>query len=314
MAAKSTSEKVAIAIRALKIQGARRIAKAAVEALAAAAKKSKAASADELYSDLLVAADNLAAARETEPMLRNYLDDLLSVVRSRREGGVAALKALLAKKQDDILADMESSVARIAYHGAEALTDGSAVLIHCHSTTLMSILKLAHRRGKKLKVYCTETRPRFQGRMSAEELAAAGLDVTLIVDSAAGGMISARKVDFVLFGADAITSRGELLNKVGTYQIALAAKRHGAKVYSAAELHKYDPDTEGGREEMIEERDVRELADSLPMMGRWKKCGVKLKNPAFDKTPPELIDAFITEEGLVGPEKISEAARGRISG
>jgi len=313
MAAKSVDEKVAIAIKALKIQGARRIAKAAVEALAAAAKKSKAKTSGELHSDLLVAADNLAGARETEPMLRNYLDDLLSVVKAREGTGVAALKAMLAKKQEDIIGDMEASVARIAYYGADALPKECTVLVHCHSTTLMSILKLAHRQGKKLKVYCTETRPRYQGRMSAEELAGAGLDVTLIVDSAAGGILSSNKVDFALFGADAITARGELLNKVGTYQIALAAKKAGAKVFSAAELHKYDPKTEGGREEMVEERDIRELADGIAMMGRWKKTGVKLRNPAFDKTPPELINAFITEEGLVAPENIPDAAKGRIS-
>lgn len=306
------AEKIVEDIRALKIQGARRIAKAAVEALSLAAQKSKAKDWNSFYSDLLVTADNLAGARETEPMLRNFLDDLLALVRSMRGRKISEIKSSLASKQKEILDSMEASVARICYHGAEALPEKGGVLVHCHSTTLMSILKLAHKQGKKLKVYCTETRPRYQGRMSAVELANFGLDVTLIVDSAAAGVLASGKINAVLLGADALTSRGELLNKIGSYHIALAAKQHGVKVYSAAELHKYDTATEGGREEPIEMRDALELADGEKMLKEWKGAGLKVENPAFDKVPPNLISAFITEEGLVAPERLAAVAHAAI--
>ena len=309
----SGAEKTANDIRALKIQGARRIAQAAVVALSEGAQKSKAKNYGEFYSDLAVAADELASARATEPMLRNYLEDLLSVVRAKRESGVARIKKELAGRQKEILESMEHSQARISYYGAQAMPEDGAVLVHCHSTTLMSILKLAKKQGKKLRVFCTETRPKYQGRVSALELANAGLDVTLIVDSAAAITIEREGVKVVLFGADAITERGELLNKIGTCQIALAAKRHGAKVYSAAELHKFDPKTAGGRMEEIEEREGLELADDLRMLAAFKKAGVKIRNMAFDATPPELIDAYITEEGLLEPKRVAEAARQRMA-
>ncbi len=312
------ASKVAGDIKSLKIQGARRIAKAAVEALASAAKKSGAKNADELYSDLLVFADELASARETEPMLRNYLDELLAVVRGRRGEGVAAIKQMLAKRQDEIVMRMEASAKKIAAYGAALVPNKGAVLIHCHSTTLMMMLKMAYEEGKRPKVYCTETRPLYQGRISAVELANAGLDVTLIVDSAAGGLLAGSgkneaaggrgggnavgKIDVVFVGADAITARGELLNKVGTYPIALAAKAAGVKLFSAAELHKYDANTQGGRKEPVEIRGEGELADGKKMLLGMKAAGVKIINPAFDLTPPDLIGAYITEIGIVKPQ------------
>lgn len=302
-------EKVAKKIKALQIQGARRIAKAAVEALAEAAKKSGAKTADELYSDLLVAADILAGARETEPMLRNFLEDLLSIVKSMRGQDVRRIKESLDAEQGQILRYMERSSRRIAAYGATLVPKRGAVLIHCHSTTLMMMLELAHADGKRPKIYCTETRPLYQGRMSALELARAGLDVTLIVDSAAGGLLAAKKIDVVFVGADAITARGELLNKVGTYPIALAAKEAGVKVFTAAELHKFDPNTEDGRAERIEQRGGNELADGKKMAGEFERAKVKILNPAFDITPPALIHGFVTEEGIVAPSGIAAAAK-----
>jgi len=290
-------------IRALRVQGARNVARAAMRAMAAQARASRARSAGALLAELVEAADALAGARPTEPMMRNALQDSLryffSRVRKGRRGrkpGPAELRREVLRIVTSFEREMARSQEAIAEFGAREIPRGATVLTHCHSSTVTAILKRAQELGRGISAICCETRPLYQGHIAALELSSAGIPTTLIVDSAARAFM--RDADLVLVGADAITSTGELVNKIGTSMVALIAYEDGIRFYSAAELYKFDPLTLWGRVEPIEERDASEVADvkELPR--------VKIRNPAFDITPAKHITAYITEHGLVSPGSV----------
>ncbi|MEM3503414.1 MAG: S-methyl-5-thioribose-1-phosphate isomerase, partial [Nitrososphaeria archaeon] len=183
--------------------------------------------------------------------------------------------------------------------GAKRIRDGDVLLTHCNSEAALSVILSAHRLNKNIKVYCTETRPKFQGLISASMLSKNGVDVTLIVDSAVRYFMN--KIDQVIVGADAITANGAIVNKIGTSLIALAAKEARSKFMVAAESYKISPQTFYGDLIIIEERSKYEIV-SKDWLSRNKN--VKVSNPAFDITPPEYIDAIITEVGIFPPQGI----------
>jgi len=159
------------------------------------------------------------------------------------------------------------------------------------------MLKRAKQEGKTFEVVCTESRPVFQGRLTAKEMLDAGIKTTMIVDSAVRHFIN--EVDFVVVGADAITSEGNVINKIGTSMVALAAKEARTPFYVATELLKFDPVTVFGAYERIEERSPKEVWDTPPH-------GLIIRNPAFDVTRREFIHGIICEEGIMPPHAISE--------
>jgi len=293
-------ERICSQIKALKIQGARKVAQAAVEAMALQAKESDAGTPDELLSDLLVAADALAKTRPTEPMLQNSLRFLFAEFRRKKPVEVEDAKQAVIDEEEILLKKFDDNAAKIAEYGAKEIPNGATVLIHCHSHTLIGALKRAQEMGKAPKVFCTETRPRLQGLVSAKELAAEGIDVTLVVDSAVKTVMY--KTDLVLVGADSITSTGDLINKIGTAGIATIAKESDVRFYSCAELYKFDPLTLWGRMTEIEERDASEIADPK------KLKNVKIRNYAFDRTDAKYITGYITEKGVVSPQGLLNLA------
>ncbi|MBI5159031.1 S-methyl-5-thioribose-1-phosphate isomerase [Candidatus Micrarchaeota archaeon] len=296
-------ESICADIRSLKIQGARNVAKAAVKALALQARASSASSVREAYSELLEAADALASTRPTEPMLRNALRNAvrhaLARINSRKISSVRELKSFVALEEKNYLRDVEQAVSAIAEYGARLVLKNGVVFTHCHSNTVMAVLKRAFELKRLSSVICTETRPRFQGRLTARELSNAGIPVTFIVDSAVKAFID--DVDVVFVGADAITSKGDLVNKIGTATIAAIAFQEDIPFYSASEIFKFDPLTLWGVMEEIEERDAGELVD----VRDFPK--VKIRNPAFDLTLAKYISAFVTDVGVVAPQGLAHA-------
>lgn len=287
-------EKVCSDIASLKIQGARKVAQAAVEAMALQARESDARSVEELRSDLLVAADLLAKARPTEPMLQNSLRFLFAELARKKAGSVDAARKAIAEEEKILLKKFAENAEKIAEFGAREIPKNATILVHCHSHTLIGILKRAQEMGKEPQVFCTETRPLYQGRVSAKELADAGVDATLVVDSAAKTVM--HNADLVLVGADSVTSTGDLLNKIGTAGIATIARESDVRFFSCAELYKFDPLTVWGKMTEIEERDAKEIADPKGMKG------VKIINWAFDRTDAKYITGYITEKGVVTPQ------------
>jgi len=171
-------------------------------------------------------------------------------------------------------------------------------MTHCNSKVAVQSIIKAHNDGKKIMVYSTETRPWGQGYITSQELADAGVDVTLIVDSAVRSFMA--ETDLVIVGADTVTADGTVYNKIGTSQIALCAYEQHIPVFVCAETYKFSKASLNGDDVIIEEREHSEIVPP----GKLK--GVKLRNPVFDATPPEYITAIITELGEILPSAASE--------
>ncbi len=291
-----SARRIVADIKSLKIQGARNIAKAAVSAFVIESESFSGKSTDAYLSTLLVAADEIASARPTEPMLRNYLRFILHRVMGLKGEGVDVLKRTVRGLETSIYKEMDLSKQMLVDYGAQLIQDGSVYYTHCHSSTVTAIFKEAFDDGRDFSVIVSETRPRFQGVKTARELAQYGIKTTLVVDSAARLYLKGCAAVFV--GADAVTASGDLVNKIGTATIAYFARHFEIPFYPAAELYKFDHLTKWGMSEPIEERDAREIYKG-PM---YKTLTVK--NPAFDLTPAQNITAYITEKGLIPPQSI----------
>jgi methylthioribose-1-phosphate isomerase len=239
--------------------------------------------------------------------------------------GEAAAAAALAAARALHREDAEAS-SRMARHGLALLGEllpggGHRVLTHCNTGALVSggegtafaVALAAHRAGQLRRLWVDETRPLLQGaRLTAYEAARNGMAYTLLTDSAAGSLFAAGEVDAVLIGADRIAADGSVANKVGSYPLAVLARYHHVPFIVVAPVTTIDPDTPDGASIEVEQRaghEVTEItAPQVPMAGVEPGGGIPVAplgtqayNPAFDVTPPELITAIVTEEGVVSP-------------
>ena len=284
-------------IKLLEIQGARNVAIAAIKAVEETAKESKAKHKDAFLNELLETKTILFSSRETEPLMRNAIRHVIHAVQSSDKESVKELAAEVSQVSDMFLETLELSKEKIAAIGSKRISHHSRVLTHCHSSTVTSMLRKAKLDGKTFEVVCTESRPVFQGRLTAKEMLDSGIKTTMIVDSAVRHFMN--EIDLVVVGADAITSEGNIINKIGTSMVALAAKEARTPFYVVSELLKFDPVTVRGDYERIEERSPKEVWADPP-------SGLIIRNPAFDVTRREFIHGIICEEGIISPHSISE--------
>jgi ribose 1,5-bisphosphate isomerase len=284
-------------IRKLEVQGARNVAIAAVKALQYLAETTKSTTRKDFITELCEAREKLFSSRETEPLMRNAVRWIITQVEDSDERNVTELTNLVCSSSQKFQKRLSESKERIAQIGAKRILEGSKVFTHCHSSTVTYMLTKALETGKTFEVVCTETRPAFQGRITAKEMLSIGVNTTFIVDSAARSLM--HEVDIVMVGADAITSEGNVVNKIGTAAIAMLAREARKPFYVVSELLKFDPETLYGEYEKIEERKRDEV---------WKEAPTELKvrNPAFDVTPRDLIHGIICEEGIISPQSIAE--------
>lgn len=266
-------------IKSLEIQGAENIAIAAVKAFDEKLKGATAHDVDKLKGYI----KELESLRATEPALRNALHYCL--LNFENDPKVA----------ETVINYFKTSKERIAEIGAKKIHDGMTIFTHCHASTVTKILLKAWQDGKRFTVRNTETRPKYQGRKTAQELAEAGIPVIHSVDSA--GRLGMKKSDMFLFGADAVTAEGNVINKIGTTMFVEFANLYQIPVYSCTNSWKFDPATIGGADEPIEERDSKEVWDAPP-------AGVTIINPAFELTPADKISGIITELGVFKPETL----------
>jgi ribose 1,5-bisphosphate isomerase len=284
-------------IRKLQVQGARNVAIAAIDAIQVLAEKSKAKTRKAFVRELCEARALLFAARETEPLMRNAIRWIITQVEDSDERNPIELAHLVSKCSQTFQRNLAASKERIAEIGSKRVRDGSVVFTHCHSSTVTHMLAKARAEGITFEVVCTETRPAFQGRITAKELLQLHVKTTFIVDSATRSFI--HDVDVVMVGADAVTSEGNVVNKIGSSAIAVLAHEARKPFYAVTELLKFDPATLYGKYEKIEERSRDEV---------WKEAPAELlvRNPAFDVTPRDLIHGIICEEGIVSPQSVAE--------
>lgn len=291
--------KLADDIKEMRIRGAAEIGRAAVNGLEIFAGSTKATETASYMREFDESYKLLLGTRPTAVSLANALRYVKHRITKAQKNGmdVDELRALTIRAAEDFKKSSVDAVKRISEFGAKRIKNGDLILTHCNSSVVISILKEAKLQGKEFSVIATETRPRFQGRLTAKALVGAGIPVTLIVDSAARHFMP--KVDKVIVGSDVVTANGAIVNKIGTSLIALAAKEARVRVFVGAETYKFSPSTVLGELVEIEERSAEEV---VPKKDLAELKGVRVLNPAFDVTPAELIDAIITEKGIIPPQ------------
>ena len=236
------------------------------------------------------------------------LDRILEKARKLKgdHGDLAKFVIEEAKK----IADEDAAANRaIGRFGARLIKDGDVILTHCNAGALatveygtaLGVIRAAWKQGKRIKVFADETRPLLQGaRLTAYELKKEGIPVTLITDNMAGYVMRMKKVNKVIVGADRIV-RDAVINKIGTYTVAVLAKEHKLPFYVAAPTSTFDL-TRTSRTVMIEERNSEEV--TCINSKRITAEGVDVYNPAFDITPLKYVTAIITETGIIHPESM----------
>ena len=284
-------------IKQLEVQGARNVAIAAIKALESLAKETKAKNKEEFLNELLEAKEILFSSRETEPLMRNAVRWIVSRLEKSDYEKVQKLAEIVSSSSQRFLKNLEDSREKIAKIGVKRIRDNSVIFTHCHSSTVTYLLKKAKQEGKSFEVICTETRPVFQGRITVKEMLELSVETTLIVDSAARFFMN--QADLVIVGADAITSEGNVINKIGTSMVALVAQEARTPFYVASELLKFDPETMYGDYEKIEERRPEEVWEDPPEK-------LTIRNPAFDVIRRDFIHGIICELGIFSPHSITE--------
>jgi len=313
---------VAEAISSMAVRGAPAIGAAAAFGMALAAARSRSAELDGLSDDLDRAARSLEAARPTASNLAWATRRMLAVLRGQLDGVRSARAEMLAEAQ--AIADEDvAACRRMGELGAALLPQTSTVLHHCNTGALaavdhgtaLGVVRTAHESGKRIRVLVDETRPRLQGaRLTAWELVRLGIEHRLIVDGAAAWFMHRGEVDAVLVGADRIAANGDTANKIGTYQLALAARAHDVPLYVVAPSSTVDLGAPDGQAIPIEERPAHEVTHIGE--SRVAPEGTEAANPAFDVTPAGLITAIVTERAVVRPPfeaGLREAVRGGSS-
>jgi methylthioribose-1-phosphate isomerase len=286
-----SADEVAQAIRDLVVRGAPAIGISAAWGVVLAARRG---------DDLEAAFAKLRAARPTAVNLMWALDRM----RTRVEAGADA--RALADEAQAIQDEDLAAKRRMGELGAALIDSGSAVLTHCNTGSLatagfgtaLGVIRAGVEAGRIARVYAGETRPWLQGaRLTMWELTRDGIPATLIADSAAAHLMRQHKLQWVIVGADRIAANGDTANKIGTYQLAISARHHGAKFMVVAPSSTVDMDTPSGEAIEIELRDPAELLSHAG--SRTVVEGANAWNPVFDVTPHDLIDAIVTERGVI---------------
>ena len=294
-----TAADTARAIREMVVRGAPAIGCAAAFGIALESKRS---------ASLDAAFEVLAHSRPTAVNLFWALDRMRRTLQQR---GASALEhEAIAIYEEDLAINRA-----IGRHGAELVPESARIMTHCNAGALataghgtaLGVIRSARDQGKSLSVVANETRPYLQGaRLTAWEMVQERIPVTLVTDSMAGFLMSRGEIDLVIVGADRIAANGDVANKIGTYTLAVLAKRHGLPFYVAAPLSTFDLATADGTSIPIEERPAEEVTGYRE--SRWAPDGVAVRNPAFDVTPAELVSGLITERGvLTAPSRASVA-------
>ena len=308
---------VAQAIRTMVIRGAPAIG---VAAAMGAALGLKGYTGKRALSRFEKVANTLRATRPTAVNLAWALERMHRVLAANLE---LSAPALFRRMRAEAIAIHDEDIATnraLGNHGAKLIGKSATILTHCNAGALatagygtaLGVVRAARAAGKKVEVFADETRPFLQGaRLTAWELHKDSIPVTVIADNMAGSLLSSGRVDCVIVGTDRTAANGDVANKIGTYPLAVLARRHRVPFYVAAPLSSIDLDCAGGIQIPIEQRSPQEITQFAGKQITPK--GVGIFNPAFDVTPAELVTAIITERGVAYPpysKSLTELKRG----
>ena len=306
-----TVEETAEAIRNMTIRGAPAIGVAAAYGLVLAARQIAYQSDPIRQAELKKAADLLHLARPTAVNLGWAINRMMACASAHDQLSSTEWYAILLTEAERIEAEEVNSNRRIGQNALPLVPQSAVFFHHCNTGTLatigygtaLGVIRAAHESGRNVFVYVDETRPRLQGaRLTAWELQQWGIPFALLVDGASGHIMRTRHVDLVTFGCDRIAANGDVANKVGSYNLALAARAHRIPVYSVGPTSTIDLTIPSGDSIVIEERSADEITriDGVQIA----PPNTPVYNPAFDVTPAEYITAIITENGIVYPPYI----------
>ncbi len=292
------------AIKQMRIRGAPAIGVAGAYAMALAAQRITDLPPRDFLARLMEAAQEIIAARPTGANLAWAVQRVLGAARDA--GSPETMAEVIASEAIRVQEEDEAANRRMGRYGAELIPNEAAVLTHCNTGALatggygtaLGIIRTAWDDGRLLRVFATETRPLLQGaRLTAWELARAGIETTLIPDSTAGHLMRNHLVQAVVVGADRIAANGDVVNKIGTYSLAVLSKEHSVPFYVAAPTSTIDMSQTCGDWIPIECRNPEEVTHSAGQ--RVAAEGVDVLNAAFDLTPHDYVTAIITERGVV---------------
>jgi methylthioribose-1-phosphate isomerase len=293
---------VAEAIRTMVIRGAPAIGVAAAMGIALGIRGYSGARAKKRFDAVSA---SLRATRPTAVNLSWALERMGRVLDASLEMDPIKLFRRMVAEAVSIYNEDIAANRRLGENGAALIDSPSVVLTHCNAGALatagygtaLGVVRAARDAGKQIEVFADETRPFLQGaRLTAWELHKDGIPVTVITDNMAGSLLASDKISCVIVGTDRTAANGDVANKIGTYPLAVLARRHRVPFYVAAPLSSIDMACASGAEIPIEERDAREVSEFTGRAITPK--GVKIFNPAFDVTPAELVTAIITEQGV----------------
>ncbi len=308
----TTATEVAQAIRDMVVRGAPAIGIAAAYGVVLAARMRHAENADRWRT---VIADDLARLAAARPTAVNLVWALRRMERVMAGAGDEPVERLLAEARAIHAEDLAANH-RMGELGAALLGARGAVLTHCNTGSLatggygtaLGVIRRGYEKGLIARVYADETRPWLQGaRLTAWELVQDRIPVTLLADGAAAALLRRGEVRWAIVGADRIAAGGDVANKIGTYHLAVAARYHGVKLMVVAPTSTVDMSISSGADIPIEQRAAEEL---LTLGGQSvAAAGAEVWNPSFDVTPAALVDALVTERGVVLAPNAEKMAR-----
>jgi methylthioribose-1-phosphate isomerase len=299
------------AIKTLQVRGAPALGVAGGFGAVLGIRDSKAKNFDEFIKELNRVCSYIGSSRPTAVNLFWGIERIERVAKENKKLSIPLLKKRLLKEAFKIWQEDRDTCRKMAKYGASLIKSGDTILTHCNAGALatadygsaLGVLYAAKAQGKRIKVYCDETRPLLQGsRLTAWELMRNKIDTTLICDNMAAGLMAKGEIDKVFVGADRIARNGDTANKIGTYSVAVLAKHHRIPFYVVAPVSTIDFKIKSGKEIPIEQRS----ADEVRSFGTRQTApkNVKVYNPAFDVTPANLITAIITERGIARPKNL----------
>jgi methylthioribose-1-phosphate isomerase len=308
-----TIDQLVDAIRRLVVRGAPAIGVAAAWGVVLSAHLRQ---GDGFHAGLRKDIATLRASRPTAVNLGWALDRMAAVLDDLGDADPASALARLEEEAHRIHEEDIELCRRMGENGAALIPDEATIITHCNTGALatagigtaLGVVFAAIDMGKKVKVFADETRPLLQGaRLTAWELQRNGVEVDVICDGAAGWTMHTHEIDAVFVGSDRIASNGDVANKIGTYPLAVLARRHGIPFFVVAPYSTLDMSLASGAEIPIELRDSREVT----AFGGHATApeGVGAFNPAFDVTPAELVSGIVTEKGVFRPPYVEAFAR-----
>lgn len=288
-------------IKSIKIQGATNVALATIHGIILHGSSVEFKDWQEFYQEIEKVGNRLASARPNEPLAKNGVKYILYTLKTEHGD------AKTADQRRDAFLSVANTYLKMIKEGKKKIVDNSQevmkgvdeVFTHCHSSTAENVIKAQNERANGLRAVCTETRPLFQGRITAANLISAGIDTTMVADSAAESFIIGRGthgIDVILIGADELTPEGDGINKIGSWGVALASYYANKPIYVVSSILKIDVTRPDGKPQ-IEMREAKELWEEAPKE-------LKLVNPAFELIDHQFITGFITEEGVLKPDEL----------